>query len=110
MVSFPPETIFYTLPHLLICDTQKTHLFALLSTKRLSHFRAVFEQILTCRSISQLDRIVLPLKIDYYIPSGVSSYSDASSARLVRKYLLTKRAKKFEVMLIILLTLLDFIK
>lgn len=36
MISFSPEMIFYTLPHLLVRDSQKTHLFALLSTYILS--------------------------------------------------------------------------
>lgn len=57
--------------------------------KRLSNFRAVLEQIPVRRSTSPFKQIVLPDKIDYSSPSGVSSSSCPNSGRFARKYLLT---------------------
>ncbi len=72
--------------------------------KRLSHFRAVFEQMLACRSISPFPPTVLSAKIDCSSFSGVSRSSCASSGRLACKYRFTNWAKEYEVIPNILLT------
>ncbi len=72
--------------------------------KRLSHFRAVLERIPARQSIFPSYCTVLPLKIDYSSPSGISSSSGASLGQFVRRYPLTNKAKEYEVISIILLT------
>ena len=54
--------------------------------KQLSHFRAIFEQIPACQSISLFSCTALSVKIDCSSLSGVSSSFCASSGQFTYKY------------------------